>query len=223
MNIIRDLTNQKFGRLTPLKRVLLEGKTQKVWLCKCDCGNTVYLKTNLLTSGNTKSCGCLRGTYVKHGMSGTRINKIYMNMKSRCYTPSASKYYLYGGKGIKVCDEWLNKETGFISFYNWAMANGYRDDLTIDRIDSDKNYEPSNCRWATYKEQNSHLKNNPFNFEKIEYNGECHSLREWSKIKNISYTALLCRHERGWDVKRMLETPTGKYVRSGKYIKEKNK
>ena len=220
MSKILDLTGKKFGRLTPIKRVLLEGKNTKVWLCKCDCGNTTYLRTSSLTGHNTKSCGCLRGNYVRHGMSGTRINKIYRNMKSRCYNPNASKYYLYGGKGIKICDEWLDKESGFINFYNWSIKNGYRDNLTIDRIDSDKNYEPSNCRWVTYKEQNSHLKNNPFYCKAIEYNGESHSLSEWAKIKNISYNALLCRYERKWDIKRMLETPTGKYVRSNKYRKE---
>ena len=221
MSKILDLKGKKFGRLTPIERVLLKGKTERVWLCQCDCGNVTYLKTNLLTSGNTKSCGCLRGNYIRHGMSRTRINKTYMNMKSRCYNPNASKYYLYGGKGIKVCDEWLDKENGFMNFYNWAMQNGYRDDLTIDRIDSDKDYEPTNCRWATYKEQNSHLKNSPFNCKLIEYNGESHSLSEWAKIKNISYKALLSRYERKWDIKRMLETPTGQYIRSEKYKKEK--
>ena len=215
--IDKSLIGQRFGRLTVIEKTNERKNKYIVYFCKCDCGNITKNDTYSLTSGHTKSCGCLRKNYIIHGMSGTKINKTYQNMKSRCYNPNSSKYYLYGGKGIKICE--LNKETGFINFYSWAMQNGYKEGLTIDRIDSDKDYEPSNCRWATYKEQNSHLKNNPFCGKIIEYNGEAHSLKKWSEIKNISYDALLCRYERNWDIKRMLETPTGQYIRSGKYKK----
>lgn len=152
----------------------------------------------------------------RHGFSGTRIYKTWRNMKSRCYNPNASKYYLYGGKGIKVCEEWKND---FMSFYNWAMANGYKDDLTIDRIDSDKDYCPENCKWATVKEQNSHLKfvnkRNPFEKKMITYKNETHCLKDWAKKKNLKEKTLLARYERGWSVERMLETPTIKEIKRG--------
>lgn len=152
---------------------------------------------------------------IKHGMYKTRLYNIWRNMKSRCNTPSASKYYLYGGRGIKVCDEWKND---FMSFYNWAMTNGYRDDLTIDRINPDGNYEPNNCRWATYKEQNSHLSGNATKqFEEviIEYKGEKLNMTEWAKKLNMKPKTLHTRYERGWSIERMLETPIIKEIKRG--------
>ena len=151
----------------------------------------------------------------KHGFYKTRIYKTWKNMKSRCNNPNASKYYLYGGKGIKVCDEWSND---FMSFYNWAMVNGYQEGLTIDRIDSDKNYCPENCRWATYKEQNSHLKYSDkcaIVPKIIEYNGEKMNLTEWANKLGMNPKTLHARYERGWSIKRMLETPTIKEIKRG--------
>jgi len=151
----------------------------------------------------------------KHGLVYTRLYRIWRNMKCRCNNPNASKYNLYGGKGIKVCNEW---ESSFKCFYEWAMDNGYRDDLTIDRIDSNKGYNPSNCKWATYKEQNSHLKFkkvNPFKTVIITYKDKSLSLTEWAKEKNINYKTLLARYERGWDIQRMLETPIIKNIKRG--------
>ena len=136
-------------------------------------------------------------------------------MKSRCYNSKASKYYLYGGKGITVCEEWKNN---FMSFYDWAMTNGYKDGLTIDRIDSDKNYCPENCKWATYKEQNSHLKYSEKIAIKpciIEYNGIKMNLTEWANKLNINPKTLHARHKRGWTIERMLETPTIKEMKRG--------
>lgn len=150
-----------------------------------------------------------------HGLHKTRIYKTWQNMKSRCSNPKASKYYLYGGKGIKVCEEW---EHNFLNFYNWAMSNGYRDDLTIDRIDSDKNYCPENCRWATYKEQNSHLSGKAaeeFAEVLIEYKGEKLNLTQWAKKLGIKQKTLHSRYERGWSIERMLETPTIKEIKRG--------
>lgn len=148
-------------------------------------------------------------------MYKTRLYSIWRNMKCRCNTPSSSKYHLYGGKGIKVCKEW---EKDFIVFYKWAMENGYKDNLTIDRIDSDKNYCPENCRWATYKEQNSHLKFVKENIIKpciIEYNGEKRNLTEWANKLGMNPKTLQARYERGWDIKRMLETPIIKEIKRG--------
>lgn len=152
----------------------------------------------------------------KHGMSNSRLYRIWKNMKSRCHCPNASKYNLYGGKGIKVCNEW---ENSFKCFYEWAMDNGYRDNLTIDRINPDKNYEPNNCRWATYKEQNSHLSGKAgkiFTEVLIEYNGEKNNLTEWGNKLGINPKTLHARYERGWSIERMLKTPTIKEIKRGK-------
>lgn len=151
----------------------------------------------------------------KHRMYKQRIYKTWRNMKSRCNNPKASKYHLYGGKGIKVCDEWQND---FLSFYNWAIENGYTDDLTIDRINPNGDYEPSNCRWATYKEQNSHLSGNApkiFKEKIIEYNERRLNITQWAKLININPKTLHARYERGWSVERMLETPKITEIKRG--------
>lgn len=151
-----------------------------------------------------------------HGMTGTRIYKMWHNMRSRCKNPNATKYYLYGGKGISVCKEW---DKSFIAFYNWAMNNGYNDKLTIDRINPDKNYCPENCRFATYEQQNEHLKTTIL----ITFNNETHTIKEWSKITGISIKCLSARYERKWSIQRMLtektNTITKRDLKTGKFIK----
>ena len=151
-----------------------------------------------------------------HGMTKTRIYKMWQNMKSRCNCPSASKYNIYGGRGIKVCDEWQHD---FMAFYTWAVKNGYRDDLTIDRIDGNGNYCPENCRFATYAEQNNHLSTTVF----LTYNGETHSLKDWANITGISHDCLSARYLRKWDTKRLLTEKSNKIVKrdeiTGRFIK----
>lgn len=196
-----DLTGLRFGRWAVIQYL----GTEK-WLCKCDCGTVREVKGRSLREGKSQSCGCLHGEIIsaqstKHGKSKTRLYSIYRNMKCRCYTPSASKYEIYGGRGIKVCDEWLGD---FMRFYQWAIAHGYSDDLSIDRINSDGNYEPDNCRWATYKVQGNNTNQNHV----ITYNGKSQTLAEWADELGFSYKVLSERIRRNWGVKRAFETPT---------------
>lgn len=156
---VLDLTNQKFARLTVVRRVenyvTPKGQKHARYLCRCDCGNEIVVIGHDLRTGNTKSCGCLKKetsvvVNTTHGMENTRLYRIWRGMKQRCFCESQVSFKNYGGRGITICDEWKNS---FEAFRDWALSHGYSDNLTIDRINPDGNYEPSNCRWATYKEQ----------------------------------------------------------------------
>lgn len=140
----------------------------------------------------------------KHGKRHTRIYDIWRSMRQRCYNPNTNRYKNYGGKGIKVCDEWRES---FEAFYEWAMANGYADNLTIDRKDTNGNYEPNNCRWVTMKEQ----QNNRLNNHLETYNGETHTIAEWSEITGIKMCTLWARLKKyGWSIEKALTTATRK-------------
>lgn len=165
--MIKDRVGQKFGRLLVVRdsgeRDRLQGTV--FWECLCDCGNTVNVRGTSLGNGNTRSCGCLtkeRGRIWlseigkrnrKHGDARnehtTRLYRIWAHMKYRCYGSNGKKYKYYGGRNIRVCDEWKND---YAVFKAWALVNGYQDYLTIDRIDNEGHYEPSNCQWLTKSE-----------------------------------------------------------------------
>lgn len=162
MGKVKDLSGQKFGRLTVLRRVD-NGSRLAEWLCLCDCGKTVVKKGTLISRGYVKSCGCLQreqarkygGVNRKHGDQGSRLYGVWLGMKSRCYNSNVHNFQNYGGRGIRVCDEWLHD---YPKFKEWAIASGYDGEApqgkcTIDRIDVDGNYEPSNCRWADMSTQ----------------------------------------------------------------------
>ena len=179
----KDLTGHRFGRLLVLSLVndVAGENIPTRWLCRCDCGREVVVRGYNLKSGQTRSCGCLQremaGKYCfKHGKTGSRLHNIWVKMKGRCNRCSEAAYPYYGGRGIKVCDEWQE----FMPFYEWAMANGYRDDLTLDRIDPNGDYEPSNCRWLPLKAQNRNKRNNVH----VVYNGEIRLLCEWAELFN---------------------------------------
>ena len=140
---------------------------------------------------------------VKHGLSNTRLHRIWHSMYCRCYYKSTNQYKNYGGKGIKVCEEWKHIE-GFVNFYKWAMANGYKDGLTLDRIDNEKNYSPQNCRWVTYKQQCRNRTNNVY----YTFKGETKTSKEWCEIYNISQTTLNDRLKRNWTLEQALTIST---------------
>ncbi len=152
-----DITGKRFGHLTAIRYLETRGTRREYWLFKCDCGREKAILKYNVTSGKSTNCGCLhyinhRGHLV-HGLCRTRLYSIYKGMKSRCYNQNDAKHYsYYGGRGIKICQEWLSD---FMNFYKWAMEHGYRNDLTIDRIDVNGDYAPDNCRWATMKQQSN--------------------------------------------------------------------
>ena len=149
---------ERYGRLTIIREVEPAGSSNKRvrrFLCRCDCGNEIICRLPNLKSGTTKSCGCYRKFVSSnrrdcHHLQNTRIYRIWCGMKRRCYNKHNEHFDRYGGRGIIVCDEW---KTDFMNFYDWAMSNGYDDKLSIDRINNEGNYEPSNCRWANQKQQ----------------------------------------------------------------------
>lgn len=202
---IDDLTGRKFGKLTVIEKA--ESRDgHAVWLCECECGNKKEVRASCLKKGETKSCGCLLGVVMgdrlrTHGIGNeNRLYRIWTGIKTRCYNPKHKTYELYGKRGIRMCDEW---KKSFIAFRDLAIMNGYSDSLTLDRIDVNGNYEPSNCRWATSKQQNNNKRNNSY----ITYKGETRTASEWSEITGIKELTLASRKRKGWSGEECIETP----------------
>lgn len=208
---IKNLSGMRFGRLTCIKPV---GRYEKgrsiIWQCKCDCGKTINVIGGSLRSGNTQSCGCLQKEKAaasgresrKHGMIYSGLYKSWAHMKARCLHKSNKSHKDYGGRGIKVCDEWME----FVPFMEWAMANGYQNGLTIERVDNDGNYEPSNCIWATPIIQANNKRNN----RRLTLNGKTMTVSQWASALGINASTLHSRLCSGWGTEKALSTPTSK-------------
>lgn len=199
---------EKYGMLTLIGKDTT--KDSRYYLFKCDCGNVKSIILYNVKRGATTSCGCkhkqmlVNGEMHRiHGGRGTRLYHIWKSMRERCNNPNTNRHQSYKDKGIKICDEWND----FSNFRTWAYENGYQDNLTIDRKDTNGNYEPSNCRWATYKEQ----ANNRTNNRVIEYDGKKLTLAQWSGFLGINADTLWVRLKRGWSIEKTFTTPVSRY------------
>lgn len=195
---IVDLTGQRFGRLTALKRVGCKHHSA-LWLCKCDCGNFKEITASNLKGGTVRSCGCLsreiRGKQLSkfnhsraiHGEYKSKLHNVWGGMIQRCTNPKQQYYHLYGGRGIKVCDEWRS----YVVFRDWMISNGYKDGLTLDRIDPNGDYCPNNCRLVTMQEQQLNRRNNV----RFVYKGEVLTLSQLIKRYDLKHTAYYYFHK----------------------------
>lgn len=198
-----DLTDKKFGRLTTISFSHSNNHGKRCWNVKCDCGKDLVVVGGSLTSGNSKSCGCINMEgHIKHGMVNTPAYVSWYNMKTRCFNKNSHKYPRYGGRGIKVCDRWL----GDMGFENFLADMGERPDgMTIDRKDNDGNYEPNNCRWATNEEQDRNRSNNII----IEHNGIRKTVVEWAEELRIDPQVIRTRLYNGWPEVKAITTIKG--------------
>ncbi|MFA5240719.1 MAG: hypothetical protein WC476_13570 [Phycisphaerae bacterium] len=205
MGKLKDITGNKYGRLVVIGYAGRTKDRHSLWKCVCDCGNTKTIIGNSMKRGDTTSCGCYakevefsQHNGLKHGMATTRAYNIWAQMIQRCINPKNKNYRLYGERGIAYCEKWQTFE-GF-----WAdMQNGYSDTLTLDREDVNGNYEKSNCRWATQKEQGNNTRIN----HTITYGGLTLTLSQFADKYNMSKETLWYRIKSGWGIERALSTP----------------
>ena len=194
-----DLTGQKFNNLTAIEYVGKDKWGKSAWKFKCDCGNELITNASSVKNGYTRSCGCIRrnmGTvWKKHGKSESRLYGIWCGMRQRCNKPRRAETIYY--KDIKVCDEWLD----FSNFQDWALSNGYQENLTIDRIDNNKGYEPSNCRWADQKVQ----QNNRTNNVRISHKGITKNKYEWLRFFGLKYDGFAYWNKKGLSNEQIVE------------------
>lgn len=200
-------TGERYGRWTILEKDK-SAKRYDRYICICDCGCVRSVILSAMVSGASTSCGCYNRelnalSHTVHGESkNSRLYRIWKGMLARCYNKSHHKYAIYGARGIKVYDAW---KTSYVLFRDWAYVSGYKDNLSIDRIDVNKGYYPENCRWADNITQANNTSRNRW----ITANGECHTLAQWSRIINLNHTSIISRIKRGWSEVEAVTIPRG--------------
>lgn len=212
MSVLKE--GMKFGKLTVRELVVNGNTNQRKYLCDCECGGTKITSEDNLKRGHCRSCGCL---YKGHGGSkkknifmgsDSKLYRTWSGIKSRCFDQNSHNYHNYGGRGITMCDEWKND---YNTFKKWALHNGYDEsggrDCSIDRIDTNGNYDPYNCRWATAKEQANNTRQNTI----VEYDGKKMSLSQWADYLKMDYSSFMSRWVRGWTMERIVNTPVRHY------------
>ena len=207
MGKLQDITNNRYNHWTVLRFDKRVGCSY-YWICQCDCGTIRSVASSSLKSGASKCCGCIKHPTMHnltHGGKCERLYGVWSGIKCRCYNSHDRAYQWYGARGIKVCDEWLND---YASFRDWAIKNGYDENAakfacTIDRIDTNGDYSPDNCRFSNMVGQNNNRRSNVV----ITLNGESHTLKEWSKITGLSYAMLKKRRQYGWNADKIIYTP----------------
>lgn len=195
-----ELTGKKFGRLTVVKLHSIF-KCKSFWECICDCGIIKIIRGTKLKSQEIKSCGCLsREVHSElatiHGLHGTRIYRIHKGMMQRCYYKNKPDYHNYGGRGIEVCKDWKDVS----KFSKWAFSNGYKENLTIDRIDSNKNYTPENCQWITLGENSSKKRTTKY----LTHEGKTLNLKQWSLELGLHPSTLSLRFKKNLPIDKIL-------------------
>lgn len=207
-----DISGNKFGRLTALKVDHSDGHSN-FWLCKCECGNLIVVRLQHLRQGMTKSCGCLQREICKtrgekskigertrtHGLSNHPLHNVWNGMKTRCYNRNHKYFHRYGGRGISVCDAWRDN---FLDFYNWCVDHGYKNGMTVDRIDNDGDYKPSNCRLVDYVEQ----ANNRSNTIYVIHNGKSYTISDICKLTGLKRRTVYERIKKGLPFEEITNT-----------------
>jgi hypothetical protein len=197
-NILKNRVGHTFGRLTVISRANNIGK-QTAWNCLCVCGNTKVVMSAHLHSGNTASCGCFRKEVATtHGMTHTKTFRTWTHMRDRCYNKSDKRYNCYGGRGISVCDRWLDSFENFFTDMGEAPKN-----MSIDRINVNGNYCPENCRWATSEQQGNNTRTNHF----LELGKERLTIAQWSRKTGIGTATIIKRIALGWPINDVLCKP----------------
>ena len=196
-----ELAGQKFGRLNVLVRV---AENPNLWLCRCDCGNEVKIRSGNLRNNHTKSCGCFQRERASisnktHGKTKTREYRIWQHMLWRCYNPKSNEYVRYGARGITVCASWQNSFEAFLKDMGVCPVG-----CSIERKNNNKGYEPDNCRWATAVEQAHNTRGN----KHITINGECMIFSDWLRRYGLSRRAVYCRLKKGWSMQKAIQEPS---------------
>ncbi|MEW5569731.1 hypothetical protein [Rossellomorea marisflavi] len=196
----KDLTGNKYNRLTVISFSHMKGK-HSYWNCKCTCGKDKTARSDCLKNDTVKSCGCLNreAKRTTHGLSKTKLYHVWAGMKDRCYNENSHGFTYYGSRGINVCEQWKND---YIEFHKWAFESGYKEGLTIERINVNGNYDPSNCKWITQEEQTRNMTSS----RKITYDGKTQTISEWARELKINRVTLNCRL-RVWSIEDALTRP----------------